>query len=115
MMDRSTEQNQIDRVLGREEVGDRKGVGHDLQRAADELASQFVGRTATVEQQRIVVFHEGCGGEGDESFLLPGLVVIGALALELPNSRAGASKEDAAVGSFGFAGFLERFQIATDG
>ncbi len=39
MMDRAAEQDQVDGILGREEVGHGEGVRHDLQRAADQLTS----------------------------------------------------------------------------
>ncbi len=115
VMDRAAEENQVDRVLGRKEVRDRERVGHDLQRAANELTSQFIGGATAVEQQRFVIFHQGGCRHCDPSFFIPRLIIVGPLTLELPHRRAGAGKEDAAVGPFGFAGFFEGLQIAADG
>lgn len=115
MVDGPAEEDQVDGILGREEVRDGEGVGHDLERAADQLSGEFVSGASAVEEEGVVIVDEGRGGDCDPSFLVPRFVVPSAAALELANGGAGAGKEDPAVGPFGFPSFFKGFQIATDG
>ena len=114
VMDCTSEDHQVDRIGGREEIGNRQRVGHDLKRTADELFGQFVGGASAVEQNRVMIVYEFGGLEGDGSFLVPS-TIVGVGSLELTDAADGSCVEDPAVGTAGFSGLFERFEIAADG
>jgi hypothetical protein len=114
VMDCTSEDHQVDRIGGREEIGNRQRVGHDLKRTADELFGKFVGGASAVEQNRIMVVYEFCGLECDGSFLVPS-PIVGVRSLELTDAADGSCVEDPAVGPSGFSGLFERFEISADG
>lgn len=114
VMDCTSEDHQVDRIGGREEIGNRERVGHDLKWSADELFGQFVGGASAVEQNRVMIVYEFGGFEGDGSFLVPS-PIVGVWSLELTDAADGSCVEDPAVGASGFSGLFERFEIATDG